>query len=119
MARAGHFLSEEPKDLRGGAGGVMKWISAIAQAALRPVALDARTMELIALAISVAVRCDDCIALPAKAAVGRSATRDDILEVLDMAIYMGVGGGPRTSAMMRRRLGMSRCGRRARLRSLG
>ena len=86
-----NVLSGELKNLRGGAGDVMKAFSAIAQAALKPGALDVKTKELIALAISVAVRCDDCIAFHAKAAVERGATREEILETLGMAIYMGAG----------------------------
>jgi len=84
-------LSAELRNLRGGAGEVMKAFSAIAQAALAPKALDAKTKELIALAISIAVRCDDCIAFHTKAAVERGATRDEVLETLGMAIYMGAG----------------------------
>ena len=84
-------LSAELKHLRGGASEVMKAFSAIAQAALAPKALDAKTKELIALAIGVAVRCDDCIAFHAKAAVEQGATRDEVLETLGMAIYMGAG----------------------------
>ena len=57
----------------------------------RPKALDAKTKELIALAISVAVRCDDCIAFHTKAAVEQGATREEVLETLGMAIYMGAG----------------------------
>jgi AhpD family alkylhydroperoxidase len=84
-------LSGELKHLRGGASEVMKGFSAIAQAALAPKALDAKTKELIALAIGVAVRCDDCIAFHAKAAVEQGATREEVLETLGMAIYMGAG----------------------------
>jgi len=86
-----NVLSGELKNLRGGAGDVMKGFSAIAQAALKAGVLDVKTKELIALAISVAVRCDDCIAFHAKAAVERGATREEILETLGMAIYMGAG----------------------------
>ncbi len=85
------MLSGELKHLRGGAPDVMKAFGAIAQAALKPGALDTKTKELIALGISVAIRCDDCVALHAKAAVERGATRDEILETLGMAIYMGAG----------------------------
>jgi AhpD family alkylhydroperoxidase len=85
-------LAADLRNLRGGgADEVMKAFTAIAQAALAPKALDAKTKELIALAISVAVRCDDCIAFHTKAAVERGATRDEVLETLGMAIYMGAG----------------------------
>ena len=79
------------RELRGGAPEVMKGFSAVAQAALKANALDTKTKELIALAISVAIRCDDCIAFHAKAAVDRGATREEVLETLGMAIYMGIG----------------------------
>ena len=84
-------LSTELKKLRGGAPDVMKAFSSIAQSALNQGALDTKTKELIALGISVAVRCDDCIAFHVKAAVDRGATREEILETLGMAIYMGAG----------------------------
>lgn len=79
------------RNLRGGAAEVMKAFAGIAQAALAPKALDAKTKELIALAIAVAVRCDDCIAFHVKAAVDQGASRDEITEALGMAIYMGAG----------------------------
>ncbi len=56
-----------------------------------PKALDTKTKELIARGISVAVRCDDCIAFHVKAAVQQGATREEIMETLGMAIYMGAG----------------------------
>ena len=84
-------LSAELRNLRAGASDVMKAFSAIAQAALAPGALDAKTKELIALAVAVAVRCDDCVAFHAKAAVDQGAKRDEVLETLGMAIYMGAG----------------------------
>ena len=59
--------------------------------ALAPKALDAKTKELIALGIGIAIRCDDCIAFHIKAAVERGATREEISETLGMAIYMGAG----------------------------
>lgn len=84
-------LLQPLRELRVGSPDVMKSFSAIAQAALRPGALDAKTKELIALGISVAIRCDDCIAFHAKAAVERGATRAEVIETLGMAIYMGAG----------------------------
>jgi AhpD family alkylhydroperoxidase len=69
----------------------MKAFSSLAQAASAQGALDAKTKELIALGIAVAVRCDDCIAFHVKAAVERGASREEVLETLGMAIYMGAG----------------------------
>ena len=79
------------RNLRGGAPDVMKAFAGIAQAATTSKALDAKTKELIALGIAVAVRCDDCIAFHVKAAVEKGATRDEVSETLGMAIYMGAG----------------------------
>jgi AhpD family alkylhydroperoxidase len=84
-------LSADLRNLRIGAPDVMKAFSAMATSAGAPGALDAKAKELIALAASVAVRCDDCIAFHAKAAAQRGATREEILETLGMAIYMGAG----------------------------
>lgn len=84
-------LSAQLKNVRSGVPEVVKAFSAVAQAALAPKALDTKTKELIALAISVAIRCDDCIAFHAKAAVDQGASRDEVLETLGLAIYMGCG----------------------------
>ena len=77
--------------LRNGAPEALKAFSALASAATTPNALDGRTKELIALGIAVAVRCDDCIAFHVKAAVQQGATKEEVLETLGMAIYMGAG----------------------------
>jgi AhpD family alkylhydroperoxidase len=79
------------RDLRSGAPAIMKAFAGMAQAASASKALDAKTKELIALGIAVAVRCDDCIAFHVKAAVEHGATRDEVSETLGMAIYMGAG----------------------------
>ncbi|MEK4032840.1 carboxymuconolactone decarboxylase family protein [Methylocystis sp. IM3] len=84
-------LSADLRNLRLGAPDVMKAFGAMATSAGAAGALDAKTKELIALAVSVAVRCDDCIAFHAKAAAGRGATREEVMETLGMAIYMGAG----------------------------
>jgi AhpD family alkylhydroperoxidase len=84
-------LSSHLRNLRGGVPDIMKAFSGIAQTALAPKALDAKTKELIALGIGVAIRCDDCIAFHIKAAVDHGATREEIGETLGMAIYMGAG----------------------------
>jgi AhpD family alkylhydroperoxidase len=63
----------------------------MAQAATAAKALDPKTKELIALGIAVAVRCEDCIGFHVKAACERGASREEVLEALAMAIYMGAG----------------------------
>ena len=55
-------------------------------------ALDKKTKELIALALGIAARCDGCIGFHVKALVKLSVTREEFLETLGMAVYMG--GGP-------------------------
>ena len=84
-------LSAPLKELRGGVPDVMKNFSALARAALEAKSLDTKTKELVALGISVATRCDACVAFHAEAAVRHGATRAEVLETMGMAIYMGAG----------------------------
>ncbi|MDR3506156.1 MAG: carboxymuconolactone decarboxylase family protein [Acidocella sp.] len=79
------------KELRQGAPEVMKGFSALAQGAMGGTALDKKTKELIALALGVAARCQPCIAYHAEAAAKHGATREEVLETMGMAIYMGAG----------------------------
>jgi AhpD family alkylhydroperoxidase len=65
---------------------------AMSGAATRDGALDKKTKEFIALAIGVSTRCDGCIGFHTKALRDLGATREEVAEVLGMAIYMG--GGP-------------------------
>jgi AhpD family alkylhydroperoxidase len=60
--------------------------------AMQSGALDAKTKELIAVALSVGSRCDPCIAFHVPAALRHGATRDEVMEVLAVAVMMG--GGP-------------------------
>ena len=55
-------------------------------------ALSARVKELMALAVSIAVRCEGCIAYHVHDAIAAGATRQEILETLGVAMMMG--GGP-------------------------
>jgi AhpD family alkylhydroperoxidase len=84
-------LTAQLRTLRSSAPEVMKAFSGLAQAALAPKALDCKTKELIALAIAVAIHCDDCIGFHVKAALEQGASRDEVLETLGMAVYMGAG----------------------------
>ncbi|HEX2448609.1 MAG TPA: carboxymuconolactone decarboxylase family protein [Methyloceanibacter sp.] len=84
-------LSPRLRDLRQALPEVMKAFASISQGALAPQALDTKTKELIALAIAVALRCDDCIAFHVKAALQQGASRAEVTEALGMAIYMGAG----------------------------
>ena len=84
-------FSRQVRNLRANASEVMKAFSGIARSALAAQALDCKTKELIAIAIAVAVRCDDCIALHIKAAIDEGASQEEVVEALGMAIYMGAG----------------------------
>lgn len=84
-------LSQAIRELRTGAPEPMKAFSALAKAALEPKALDTKTKELVALGIAVAIRCDGCVAFHAEAALKQGATRDEVMETMGMAIYMGAG----------------------------
>jgi AhpD family alkylhydroperoxidase len=70
----------------------MSGFSAMAKAATASGIIDKKTKELIALAIGVATRCNECIGFHAEALVNLGATKAEVEEMLAMCIYMG--GGP-------------------------
>jgi AhpD family alkylhydroperoxidase len=70
----------------------MKAFSALHRAAAGSGVLDTKAKELIALAIGVSLRCDSCISFHTHDALGAGATKEEILEVLSVAVMMG--GGP-------------------------
>lgn len=78
--------------LRHGAPDTMKAFTALSTAATAPNALDTKTKELMALAVGIAVHCDGCVAYHTKMAHQHGATRQEVSETAELAIYMG--GGP-------------------------
>lgn len=70
---------------------VMVGIKAMDEAGAAHGSLDAKTRELIALAVASTTRCDTCIAVHAKAAVAAGATRNELLEALGVAIGLNAG----------------------------
>lgn len=62
------------------------------QSAEEPAALDAKTKELMSLAIGVVIRCEPCILWHTDGAVEAGATREEIADALKVAVVMG--GGP-------------------------
>ena len=70
----------------------MAGFSALAQAATKAGALDKKTKELIAISLAVANHCPGCIGFHSQALVKLNTSREELLETLSMAIYMG--GGP-------------------------
>jgi AhpD family alkylhydroperoxidase len=53
--------------------------------------LDAKTRELIALAVAVSLRCDGCITVHTSAAIKNGATEEEIVEALGVAISVNAG----------------------------
>jgi AhpD family alkylhydroperoxidase len=72
----------------------MQSFAALADQAKAAGALDAKTKELMAVAISIAMRCDGCIGFHSRGAVQAGASRAEFLETIGIAIMMG--GGPST-----------------------
>ena len=85
-------ISAEMAKLRQEIPDTMRGFSAMAQGASKDGALDAKTKELIAVALSVAARCEPCVGFHAQALVKLGATRAEMAETMAMAVYMG--GGP-------------------------
>lgn len=56
-------------------------------------ALPARVKEMMALAVSIAVGCDGCIAYHVHDAVAAGATRAELLETIGVGVMMGGGPG--------------------------
>ena len=53
--------------------------------------LDAKTRELISLAVAVTTRCDGCITVHTGEALKHGATREEIAEALGVAVAMNTG----------------------------
>ena len=53
--------------------------------------LDAKTRELIAIAVAVTTRCDGCITVHTNAALKHGATREEIAEALGVAVALNAG----------------------------
>ena len=85
-ARATELFRGHPDAMRGH--------RAIIKAAQEPRALDAKTSELMALAIAIAQRCEGCVVYHTKQSVKKGALRAEILDTIAVAIEMG--GGPAT-----------------------
>jgi AhpD family alkylhydroperoxidase len=82
------------RDLRHAIPQVYAGYKQLHDSALGPGALDARTKELIALAIAVSKECDGCIAAHAHAAVQHGATPAEAAEAIGVTFLMN--GGPAT-----------------------
>ena len=71
--------------------GTMEGYKALSSAGSKTGHLDAKTRELIAIAVGVTTRCDGCIAVHTKAAKAAGATREEIAEALGLAVALNAG----------------------------
>lgn len=63
----------------------------LSQAGAKSGALDGKTRELIALAVSVTRECDGCIVVHTDAAIKQGATREEVAEALGVAVAVNAG----------------------------
>lgn len=69
----------------------MKGMAALGAAGGKTNHLDAKTRELISLAVAVTTRCDGCIAFHAAEAKKLGVTSEEVAEALSVAINMNAG----------------------------
>ena len=86
----GNALAMRP--VRAAMGDVVKGFGALHQETMKAGALGVVEKELIALAIGLAVRCENCVYAHVRAAVHAGATREQVLEAAGVAVLMQ--GGP-------------------------
>ena len=87
-------LRKPTRELRHAIPGVYEGYKHLHEAALADGALDAKTKELIALAIAVSKECDGCIAAHAHGAALRDANPEEVAEAIGVTFLMN--GGPAT-----------------------
>ncbi|MBV8379188.1 MAG: carboxymuconolactone decarboxylase family protein [Paucibacter sp.] len=69
----------------------LKGYMALSQAGAKTGQLDAKTRELMALAVAVALRCDGCITVHAAQAAKLGATEAEVAEALGVAVAISAG----------------------------
>jgi AhpD family alkylhydroperoxidase len=84
-------LREPTRGLRHAIPQTWSGFMSLHDAAMADGAVSARLKETVALALSVVKRCDGCIAYHAKAAARAGATRDEVAELLGVALLMDGG----------------------------
>jgi AhpD family alkylhydroperoxidase len=83
MARLGEMGQINPDTLRG--------YRVLSDAGAKAGKLDAKTRQLIALAVAVTRECDGCIVVHTDAAKRHGATREEIAEALGVAVAVNAG----------------------------
>jgi AhpD family alkylhydroperoxidase len=84
-------LRERGKELQALHPELLKGYGALARGASTTRHLDAKTRELIALAIAVTTRCEGCIDAHARKARAHGATKEEVAEALGVAIALNAG----------------------------
>lgn len=92
-------LRTQGRALRHAIPEVYRGFARLHDAAVAPGALDPRTKELVALAVSVAEQCDGCIAAHAEGVAREGATEAEVAEALGVVVMMR--GGPAISCAPR------------------
>lgn len=87
-------VMDNNKNLFSSMGATGKNFMGVHDEATKAGALDKKTKVLEALGIAIAIRCEGCIVQHTKAAISLGATRDEIVETINIAVMMG--GGPST-----------------------
>ena len=88
-----HNVKKNSQTLAAAQPTVMETFEQFHKAAGATGALDRKTKELMALAISVTHGCDDCIAHHVHDAIEAGATREEFADALGVAVLMGGGPG--------------------------
>jgi AhpD family alkylhydroperoxidase len=70
---------------------IIRGYRALSDAAQKTNKLDAKTRELIALAVAISLRCDGCITIHTSAAIKNGASEEEIVEALGVAIGVNAG----------------------------
>lgn len=83
MGRIGELAKLSPDTVKG--------YQTLAGAGARTGHLDAKTRELVSLAVAVALRCDGCITTHVDAALKNGATEGEIAEALGVSVAINAG----------------------------
>ncbi len=70
---------------------ILRGYRALSDAGSKTGKMDAKTRELIALAVAVTLRCDGCITTHTTAAIKNGASKEEIVEALGVAISVNAG----------------------------
>jgi AhpD family alkylhydroperoxidase len=91
-------LSARVKEMSKLAPNAIAGFIALDKGASKTTHLDAKTRELIAIAIAVTTRCDGCIGVHTDRAIKAGATREEVAEALGVAIALNAGAALAYSA---------------------